>query len=73
MTRVVAIGSSRRIEGFALAGVDVRVAEDAREAHVRLDELGGRVGLLILTPEAATALEGRQSERDDAIWVTLPA
>jgi len=47
-------------------------AENAQAAHDEWDELGRDVGLLILTPEAAAALEGRRSEREDIVWVSLP-
>jgi vacuolar-type H+-ATPase subunit F/Vma7 len=72
MSTVAAIGSARRIAGFALAGVDVHVAEDAEAAHSECDGLGRDVGLLILTPDAAAALEARLSEREGLVWVTLP-
>lgn len=72
MSRVVAIGPRRRLAGFALAGVDVRDAETEAEAHRQLDELERDVGLLILPPETAAALERRRSEREDVIWVPLP-
>ncbi|HLF00240.1 MAG TPA: V-type ATP synthase subunit F [Gaiellaceae bacterium] len=72
MSGVVAIGEARRLTGFALAGVDVRTAETAQAAHDEWDGLERDVGLLILTPEAAAALEGRRSEREDIVWVSLP-
>ena len=72
MSGVVAIGEARRLAGFALAGVDVRTAEDAQAVHDEWDELERDVGLLILTPEAAAALERRRSEREDIVWVSLP-
>lgn len=72
MSRVVAIGQERQLAGFALAGVDVRAAESAQAAQDAWDGLERDVGLLILTPEAAAALEGRRSEREDIVWVSLP-
>lgn len=72
MSGVVAIGEARRLAGFALVGVDVRAAENAQAAQDEWDELGRDVGLLILTPEAAAALEERRSEREDIVWVSLP-
>ena len=73
MSGVVAIGEARRLTGFALAGVDVRPAENAQATQEEWDGLGRDVGLLILTPGAAAALEGRWSEREDIVWVSLPA
>lgn len=72
MSGIVAIGGARRLAGFALAGVDVRVVEDVQALQDAWDGLGRDVGLLILTPEAATALEQRRSEREDIVWVSLP-
>ncbi|MDH4103964.1 MAG: hypothetical protein OEW52_01325 [Thermoleophilia bacterium] len=72
MSAVVAIGESRRLAGFALAGVDVRAAENDLAAQDEWDGLEREVGLVILTPRAAAALEGRRSEREDMAWVSLP-
>jgi hypothetical protein len=58
--------------GFALAGVDVRAAEDDGAANDELDRVEGHVGLLILTPCAGHALRERLVEREDLVWVTLP-
>jgi len=69
---VVAIGEARRVAGFALAGVDVRTAESAQAVQDEWEGLARDVGLVILTPEAATALEERRSEREDIVWVSLP-
>jgi vacuolar-type H+-ATPase subunit F/Vma7 len=72
MSAVVAVGEARRLTGFALAGVDVRGAEDASAANVVFDELDGEIGLLVLTPRSETALRARLAEREDLVWVTLP-
>ena len=72
MSVVVAIGEARRVAGFALAGVDVRTAESAQAVQDEWEGLARDVGLVILTPEAATALEERRSEREDIVWVSLP-
>ncbi|HEX7660519.1 MAG TPA: hypothetical protein VF444_13680 [Pseudonocardiaceae bacterium] len=53
---VAAIGARSRIQGYALAGVTLVVAEDAdavREAWRTLDR---GIGFVILTPDAAEAL-----------------
>lgn len=73
MSRVAAIGEVRRVAGFALAGVDVYVAESPEAAHAAWSALGEDVGLVVLTPLAAAGLEERLSEREDLLWVTLPA
>jgi vacuolar-type H+-ATPase subunit F/Vma7 len=69
---VVAIGEAARLQGFALAGVDVRAAEDDRAANDELDRIERHVGLLILTPLATDALRERLVEREGLVWVTLP-
>jgi len=71
VSAVVAIGSSRRLQGFALAGVDVRPAESPDDVPAAWAALGADVGLLILTPEAAAVLEDVRAERQDVVWVTL--
>lgn len=72
MSAVVAIGEAHRVAGFALAGVDVREAEDAAAANDVLDALRGDVGLLVLTARTEAALRTRLAEREDLVWVTLP-
>jgi vacuolar-type H+-ATPase subunit F/Vma7 len=73
MSRVAAIGDAGRVAGFALAGVEVHVAETPVAASDAWDELGVDVGLVILAPQAAADLERRLSEREGILWVTLPA
>lgn len=72
MSGVVAIGELSRLAGFALAGVDVRGAEDEPSANDLLDRLEGEVALLVLTPHAEQALRRRLLKREDLVWVTLP-
>jgi vacuolar-type H+-ATPase subunit F/Vma7 len=72
MSRVVAIGARQRLAGFALAGVEVRDAQTQTDARRELDAIEPDVGLVILTRDAAAALEGRPSQREDVIWVSLP-
>ena len=72
MSGAVAIGEPRRLAGFALAGVDVRTAESAQAVLREWEALGRDVGLLILTSEAAAALEAKRPEKEDIVWVTLP-
>lgn len=72
MSEVVAIGEHSRLAGFALAGVEVRGAEDEPSANDVLDRLEGEVALLVLTPRAERALRKRLLEREDLVWVTLP-
>jgi vacuolar-type H+-ATPase subunit F/Vma7 len=73
MSGVVAIGEDRRLAGFALAGVAVHAAETVQAVHDAWERLDRDVGLVILTPQAAAALDDRRSEREDVVWVSLPA
>lgn len=73
MSHVVAIGESERVRGFALAGVEVTVAEDAAGARAAWDALAADVGLVILTSAAHAALGpdelGRRGQR---LWAVMP-
>jgi vacuolar-type H+-ATPase subunit F/Vma7 len=73
MSRVAAIGEARRVAGFALAGVEVYPAENTEATNDAWTALGDDVGLVVLTPRAAAGLERRLLEREDLLWVTLPA
>ena len=72
MSRVVAIGEATELAGYALAGVDVIDAADpdlVRRAWERVDD---DVGLVLVTAEARRALS-RRIDRQDVLWVVLPA
>ena len=65
MGGVVAIGELSRLAGFALAGVDVRGAEDEPSANEVLDRLEGEVAPFSSSPRARSAplRDGSTSER----------
>ncbi|MEV0567748.1 V-type ATP synthase subunit F [Dactylosporangium sp. NPDC050588] len=54
--RVAAIGETRLVRGYGLAGVTVVTAEDERAAQAAWRELDPRVGIVIVTPSAARAV-----------------
>ncbi|EST36501.1 V-type ATP synthase subunit F [Streptomyces roseochromogenus] len=56
MGTVAAIGAWTSVCGLALAGVEVRVAEDPEAVRRAWRELPGTAALVILTAEAAEAL-----------------
>ncbi len=56
MSRIVAIGETERLRGFAFAGVDVIAAESPAAARAAWQALAPDVALVILTPEARAAL-----------------
>ncbi len=67
---VASIGESARIEGYALAGVAIRAAEDPEAARRAWDALSPSTGVVILTPGADAAIGARRSER---LTTVLPA
>jgi hypothetical protein len=67
-----AIGDERRLAGYALAGVEVRHALTGPEVDAAWAGLAEDAGLLILTPDAHAALEGRLFEREGLVWAVLP-
>jgi hypothetical protein len=73
VSRIVAIGEAGLLDGYGLAGVEVRQADDAADAVRAWDELGAEVGLLILTPGAERALSRQLAESRDLVWAVVPA
>lgn len=73
MSQIVAIGERERLRGFALAGVDVVVADDPAGAHAVWAALPTDVALVILTPAAHAALAADHLDpRGRRLWVVLP-
>ncbi|HSD79550.1 MAG TPA: hypothetical protein VLB47_02775 [Solirubrobacteraceae bacterium] len=72
MSRAAAIGEEVRVAGYALAGVDVRAAEDAAAARAAWDALGDDVACVILTPAAHAALAGELDRRPFVVWAVMP-
>lgn len=71
MSRVVALGRSARVEGFALAGVTV-LETDEGGAEAAWSRLPNDTGLLLLTSDAADELRDRLEERARLIWTEIP-
>ena len=72
MARIAAIGERHRIEALGVAGVDARAAATADEALTAWRDLPSDVAVLILTPEAASALGDRVEERRDLLVTVMP-
>ncbi|MGZ4439141.1 MAG: V-type ATP synthase subunit F [Gaiellaceae bacterium] len=72
MNRAAAIGETRRVGGFALAGVEVLPAESAEEAGAAIAALDPEVGFVILTPAAHEAVAEALAERVGLVWAVLP-
>jgi len=68
--RVVVIGEAVRTDGFALAGAEVRHAEDGAAAAAACAGLGEDVVLVVLTPAAADGVAGRLP--DNVLSVVMP-
>lgn len=71
MSRVVVIGESARVLGFALAGATV-LETDAVGVDAAWQQLPDDVGLVVLTREAADQLERRLAERAGLLWTVVP-
>ena len=76
MGRLAVLGERSRVAGYALAGAEVLVADDAsavRSAWQALTEdPAGPVDVLVLTRRAADALPGDIGDRDHPLVVVMP-
>lgn len=72
MSAIVALGGRARVEGFALAGVQVIGAGDEAAVRAAWAALERDVAVLILTSEAQAALSDLLPTRPGLIWTTLP-
>ena len=72
MSGAAAIGERTRIAGYALAGVEVLVAENSPSALSAWEALPADVSLLIVTPMAEEALREQMAERPDLLRARLP-
>lgn len=71
MSGIVAIGGEIELAGYALAGVEIVVADDAESVQRAWNELGGDVGLVLLTAQARRVLP-EPLHGGDVLWVELP-
>lgn len=72
MSRVVAIGERRYLEGFELAGVSIIAADDPHDARAAWSGLDSDVAVAILTRAAQEAVSPVLDLHPDVIWTTLP-
>jgi vacuolar-type H+-ATPase subunit F/Vma7 len=72
MTRIGALGETAKVEGFALAGALVLATDQTGEIDAAWDRLPDDVGVLILTPAAATHLRARLGDRPHLLPVVMP-
>ena len=73
MTRVAALGETVKVEGFALAGAVVFVADTAGDVDAAWDAMPDDVGVLIVTLRAEDRLRRRFDERPHLLTVVIPA
>lgn len=73
MSRVVALGEQARVEGFALAAVEVVPAEGPDGVRAAWRALPQDVAVVLLTPAAEAALSGELAGRPRLLWAVLPA
>lgn len=71
MGRAVAVGPAVRMAGWALAGVEVRVAATAAETRTALDHLPADLTLLLVTEHVAEAL-GEGALPEGTLVAVLP-
>jgi vacuolar-type H+-ATPase subunit F/Vma7 len=71
MDTVAVLGERALIQGYALVGAHVLVAETAERVRQRWSDLHPDVRVVILTPAAAAAL-GPRTVRDAPMTVVMP-
>jgi vacuolar-type H+-ATPase subunit F/Vma7 len=71
MSRVVVVGESTRIVGYALAGATVLDTDDLG-VDGAWDRLPDDTGLVLLTPGVAGALRERLAARPRLLWAVMP-
>ena len=72
MAEVAAIGAAYRVEGFALAGARVSVAEDPEEVRRAWRDLPAAVRVVVLTPAAAALLDDVRDTPGAPLTVVRP-
>jgi vacuolar-type H+-ATPase subunit F/Vma7 len=73
LSRVVVLGEAVHIEGFALAGAELTVAETPHEVGRELEALPEDVALVVLTSQAAASVVASGlSLRADLLTVEMP-
>jgi len=72
MARVVVLGESLVVAGFALGGAATMPADDREAARRSWDTLPDDTAVVLLTAAAADAIGPRTDERPDVLTVTMP-
>lgn len=72
MSVIVALGERARVEGFALAGVEVIGLDDPKDVRHAWEQLTDEVAVLLLTPAARAHLSDEIASRPDLVWTVIP-
>ena len=72
MGLLVVLGEAARVDGFALGGATVIEAEDAEAVRLAWNALPDEVAVVVLTGNAATALDAGTTPRDRVLRVVMP-
>ncbi|MGO9027694.1 MAG: hypothetical protein ACLQOZ_03555 [Acidimicrobiales bacterium] len=72
MGLLVVLGEAARVGGFALGSATVIPAEDPDAVRRAWASLPGDVAVVVLTHQAASALDGAANRRDGVLSVVMP-
>ena len=72
MSTVAVLGERALVQGFALVGARVLVAETAADVREQWEQMPNDVLVVIVTPSAAAALPGIRSSPDGPMTVVMP-
>lgn len=72
IVQVVALGEQVLLEGYALAGAEVRIAETDEEVRKVWAEIPGQSSIVLLTQRAARALGPLLADPDSPPTIELP-
>jgi vacuolar-type H+-ATPase subunit F/Vma7 len=70
VSRIAVIGERTRVQGFALAGAEIRPAADPDDVRAAWAALATDVAVVVLTPAAADALAS--TPVGDRLTVVMP-
>ena len=72
MSTVAVLGERALVQGFALAGARILVAENAASVRDQWEPMPNDVLVVIVTPSAAAELPGIRSSADGPMTVVMP-
>lgn len=72
MSAIAVIGEPHRVEWAVLGGALVYGAADAEAVRAAWGRLDPSVAVIIVTPQAAAALEAVRSARAGLLWAVMP-